>query len=257
MSKPCDHQAVQHLHGPDKWRNAIQQYGVQRWTKSIIWPGAEKPRSEWTTEACAHMGRGIGDKSIGPKDPAERKQSNSLESIPWLDRPHREREKNRWEIQKKHVCETRTPCLPALGLTAGMFHHKTINRHPPGPRDKQIQHKWIQTPSRDWSLMWTSAELDRPELGSYGGAAHYDVVSCVGMVCELFPNPLSFSIPLRIIPTLPLPALSNRPISIRPSSGQSMQTAVRWGLRRAEREGGDEVRSETLAEHKWPTLILF
>lgn len=63
-------------HGPDKWRNAIQQYSVQRWTKSIIWPGAEKAQSEWTTEACARMGREIWDKSIEPKDPAERKQSS-------------------------------------------------------------------------------------------------------------------------------------------------------------------------------------
>lgn len=132
---------------------------------------------------------------------------------------------------------------------------KTINRHQQCPCNKQIQHKFrhleVIGPSCEHQLSLTGRVFS-----SYHNAAHYDVVSCVGMVCELFPNPLFFSVPLRIIPTLPLPALSNRPISIRPSSGQSMQTAVRWGLRR-EKEGWgeDEARSETLAEHKWPTLI--
>lgn len=99
----------------------------------------------------------------------------------------------------------------------------------------EFRHQDVIGPSCEHQLSLTGRAFS-----SYRCAAHYDVVSCVGKVCELFPNPLSFSIPLRIIPTLPLPALSNRPISIRPSSGQSMQTAVRWGLRRVKEGWGEE-----------------
>lgn len=184
------------------------------------------------------------DKSIQPKDSSERKQSNLHSSNRYRGRTVHIKRNNRREICLRDM--NNASAIPSLDSRNNSFKKKA--KTSADTKSANAIRKFGINEFRHQDQIGPTCE-HQPALtgwtfGSYLSGAHYNVVSCVGTVCGLFPNPLSFSSPLRIIPSLPLPALSSRPISIRPSYGQSMQTAVRWGL-----EGSGERKGTKRMSH--------